>query len=70
MVDAIEGYVRVEMHLENDKQIYKYYVSISDGTYGFAEINIKDLKLDDVVKYEAVDTSFLDQDVRLCNFGT
>lgn len=64
--DAIEGYVRVELTQDGRT----FYVSLSDGTYGFAEMDIKDLTLEDVVKYEAVDTSFLDQDVRLCNFGT
>ena len=69
--DAIEGYVRVEfVRVSENKTERNFYISISDGSYGFAEINIKDLKLEDVVKYEAVDTSFLDQDVRLCNFGT
>ena len=69
--DAIEGYVRVEIVKVSEKKVRKnYYISISDGTYGFSEVNIKDLSLEDVVKYDHVDTSFLDQGVRLCEFGT
>jgi hypothetical protein len=64
--DAISGYVRVNLNEDG----YEYFVSISDGTYGFPEINIKDLTVKNVIKYKDVNTDFLDEDVRICAFGT
>ena len=63
--DAISGYVRVNLTEDG----YEYYVSLSDGTYGFPEINIDDLTVKDVIKYKDVNTDFLDQNVRLCEIG-
>ena len=65
--DAISAYVRV--HLYEDGT-YDYYISMSDGTYGFPETNINDLDVYDVIKYKDVNTDFLDQDVRICKLGT
>lgn len=65
--DAISAYVRV--HLYEDGT-YDYYVSMSDGTYGFPETNIKDLDVYDVIEYKKVNTDFLNQDIRNCKLGT
>ena len=64
--DAISGYVRVRLYEDGT---YEYYVSLSDGTYGFPEIKIDDLTVKDVVKYKDVNTDFLEQNVRLCEIG-
>lgn len=63
--EAISGYVRVNVS-DNG---YEYYVSLSDGTYGFPEININNLSLKSVIEYKDVNTDFLNQEIRNCHFG-
>jgi len=64
--DAITGYVRVNY----TKDGYTFYVSLSDGTVGFPEKEINELSVKDVNEYKEVDKSFLDEEIRNCQFGT
>ena len=49
-MDEISAYVIVD----NTSGSSKYYVSISDGTYGFAETLSEDVKIDSIVPYEKI----------------
>lgn len=60
--DAIEAYVKV------DNTTGKYYVSISDGTYGFSETDLDSLNTKTVVEYNAITNDFGDS--TMCEFGS
>ena len=51
--DVISSYVIVD----NTSGSSKYYVSISDGTYGFAETLYEDVNLDSIVPYKELEKS-------------
>lgn len=46
--ETISGYIKID----NTNGVSKYYISLSDGTYGFSETNIDNINKDTVVKYE------------------
>ena len=50
MRDVIEGYVIIDNSGENTK----YYISMSDGTYGFDELLIDDVKLKNISEFKQV----------------
>lgn len=55
--EPVEGYVRVEKVKEDGIVVlneYNYYISVSDGKYGFMEIPTKNLSVNSVVRFERV----------------
>ena len=54
MRDPIEGYVKVDTRGDETK----YYVSLTDGTYGFSETLYEDVKFDTVVEYKEVSRTY------------
>lgn len=47
--EAIEAYVKIDNDINQINS--EYFVSMSDGKFGFPEVNSKDIKLDKVVEY-------------------
>ena len=65
--DPIEGYVKVEIEeTENMIMYYTYYISLTDGTYGFPETKFEDLKRTSVVPYTILQ---IDNDNNNCYFS-
>ena len=59
--DNVSAYVKVV----NNGNGYDYYVSISDGKYGFSETLEKDLSSRSVVEYELLSDSYK---TNMCSF--
>ena len=60
--DTISGYIKID----NTNGESKYYISLSDGTYGFSETYIDDITEKSVVKYkEVIDLDYTK--VNVCN---
>ena len=49
--DVVSGYVIID----NTSGVSKYYVSLSDGTYGFDKTLSDDIKIDTIVPFESVE---------------
>jgi len=58
--DPIEAYVKVvSVPVGNGlTEEYQYYISMTDGRYGYAEVNTEELKIENITKYEALDPTF------------
>lgn len=66
MRDGIEAYVKVD----NSSGTSKYYVSMSDGTYGFEEVDIDELTVRKVTKVSSIEfKTNEDDDVIVCSLG-
>lgn len=59
----VEAYVRVEKVKQGDAVVvgkYRYYISLTDGTNGFAELSSRDLNYDNVVLYDRLEKLYDD----------
>lgn len=58
--DPIEAYVKVVVTPGGEGFLdkYDYYISMTDGRYGYAEINVKDFELKTVTEYTELDPSY------------
>lgn len=65
--DPIEGYVKAEkIDLDSFNSYYVYYISLTDGSYGFPETKFEDLKISSVVPYTFIQ---LDDSINSCYFS-
>lgn len=61
--NPIKAYVKVVVHRDeegvfNTFNKYDYYISMTDREYGYEEINVQDLKIEDIKEYTELDKSY------------
>ncbi len=58
--DPIEAYVKVVITEEGSGLLdsYDYYISMTDGKYGYSEVNVNDLKIENITEYTELDSAY------------
>lgn len=68
--DPIEAYVKVVVTPGGEDEFldkYEYYISMTDGRYGYKEVAVDELKIEDIDKFPELDKTY--ENACQCDFG-